>query len=106
VNDFYPELAFADIPDGEPVAVLTHNPDSAAKLTAWPASVILSGHTHGGKEIWQLKPNLKLSARRYHSGMYLIGNRKLYVNRGLGRLGRARLNARPEITVFKLKKQF
>jgi predicted MPP superfamily phosphohydrolase len=35
--------------------------------------------------------------------MYDVAGRKLYVNRGLGRLGRARLNARPEITVLTLR---
>jgi predicted MPP superfamily phosphohydrolase len=35
--------------------------------------------------------------------MYDVDGTKLYVNRGLGRLGRARLNARPEITVYTLR---
>ncbi len=106
VDDFRPDLAFADVPAGEPTVVLAHNPDTAGRLSAWPASVILSGHTHGGKDIWQIKPSLKVCSGRYHSGMYELNGSKLYVNRGLGRLGRVRLHARPEITIFKLKQKF
>jgi predicted MPP superfamily phosphohydrolase len=35
--------------------------------------------------------------------MYEVEGKKLYVNRGLGRVGRVRLKARPEITVFTLR---
>jgi predicted MPP superfamily phosphohydrolase len=41
--------------------------------------------------------------RRFHAGMFEVAGKKLYVNRGLGRLGRTLFNARPEITVMTLK---
>lgn len=43
--------------------------------------------------------------RRYATGEIPLGDgRTLYVNRGLGHLLRVRFNARPEITVFTLRR--
>ena len=41
--------------------------------------------------------------RRFHSGLYEFEGKKLYVNRGLGRVGRTRMKIRPEITVFTIR---
>jgi predicted MPP superfamily phosphohydrolase len=85
---------------------LTHNPDTVDlpgwdKFTGW----ILAGHTHGGqcKAPFLPPPLLPVKNRRYTSGEFeLSGNRKLYINRGVGHLLRVRINARPEVTLFRL----
>jgi hypothetical protein len=42
--------------------------------------------------------------RRYTAGEFdLSGNRRLYINRGVGHLLEARFNVRPEVTVFELR---
>ncbi len=103
VGDFQPEEAFADVPTNEVSIALIHNPRGAERLGDLTASVVMSGHTHGRKTTiaaWPMKPS---QARPFHAGMYEVEGRKLYVNRGLGRVGRARFNARPEITVYTLR---
>lgn len=100
-KDMDAEKAFRKIKDDKPVVALAHNPITAKYLTKHHYDLMLSGHTHG------LPLQLAFSGSKSivnkldkHSGMYELGSRKLYVNRGLGRLGRAMFNTRPEITVF------
>ena len=63
----------------------------------------MSGHTHGiGLQFSPLHRKQLIHRHDYHAGMYQIENKKLYVNRGLGRLGKAIYNTRPEITVLNL----
>lgn len=88
--------------------VLSHNPDSVDRsgwegYTGW----ILAGHTHGGqcKPPFLPPPLLPVQNRRYTSGEFaLSGNRRMYINRGVGHITRVRFNARPEVTLFKLKR--
>ena len=66
---------------------------------------MLAGHTHGGqcKPPFLRPPLLPVRNKRYSAGEIPLANgRRLYVNRGLGHLLRARINARPEITAFTL----
>jgi predicted MPP superfamily phosphohydrolase len=85
---------------------LCHNPDAAdhdlwERFQGW----ILSGHTHGGqcKPPFLSPPQLPVVNRRYTAGEFqLDGNRKMYINRGLGHLLPVRFNCRPEVTVFRL----
>ncbi len=103
-GDLNAEKAFADVAVDEAVVVLSHNPDSIAHLKGYDAGVVMSGHTHG--KGLQFSINRRFSGVNrltYPSGLYEVAGKKLYVNRGLGRLGRALFNARPEITVFKLR---
>ncbi len=103
VGDFHPAQAFAELPAKEEPVVLSHNPRGVDKLHDRPVGVVMSGHTHGAQASWSLTNGLSRKLRNFHAGMYEVAGRKLYVNRGLGRLGRARLNARPEITVLTLR---
>jgi predicted MPP superfamily phosphohydrolase len=42
--------------------------------------------------------------KRYTAGEFqLSGNRRLYINRGVGHLIQVRFNVRPEVTVFDLE---
>jgi len=102
VGDFRPHRAFADVPTDQATIALMHNPRGVEHLGDFAAHAVMSGHTHGRKaRFW---PNASGTAwrRRFHAGMYEVEGTKLYVNRGLGRVGRARLSIRPEITVFTL----
>jgi len=101
VDDFRPHKAFVDVPMDESAIALVHNPRGVEHLGEFHAAAVMSGHTHGRKTT--ISPlGKKNKDRPYHSGMYEVEGKKLYVNRGLGRVGRARFNARPEITVFTL----
>ena len=102
VGDFRPHRAFADVPTDQATIALMHNPRGVEHMGDFAAHAVMSGHTHGRKaRFW---PNASGTAwrRRFHAGMYEVEGTRLYVNRGLGRVGRARLSIRPEITVFTL----
>ena len=94
-------------PSDAPRLALCHNPD-AADRPIWDGyhGWILAGHTHGGqcKPPFLPPPILPVENRRYTSGEIAVrGERRLYINRGVGYLIRARFNARPEVTEFRLK---
>ena len=103
---FNPAPIMTTVRAGDPVIVLSHNPDTCdmpfwGDFDGW----ILAGHTHGGqcKPPFLPPPMLPVRNKRYVAGAYsLSGNRSLYINRGVGHLLQARFNARPEITVFSL----
>ena len=102
-GDFDPKKAFAEVPCNEAVIALVHNPDGIDHLHAFPADAVMSGHTHGTTVDLTFSLKKAFRNRRFHAGMFEVGSKKLYVNRGLGRLGRTLFNARPEITVMTLK---
>lgn len=103
VGDFRPHKAFADVPRGQATIALIHNPRGVEYLGGFSAHAVMSGHTHGRKARFWPAASGKNWRRRFHAGMYEVGGSKLYVNRGLGRVGRARFSIRPEITVFTLR---
>jgi predicted MPP superfamily phosphohydrolase len=102
-GDFHPHKAFANVPSDQVVIALVHNPRGIEHLGEFPADAVVSGHTHGRKTRPITSREWGNGHRRFHSGLYEVEGKKLYVNRGLGRVGRARLNTRPEITVFTLR---
>lgn len=86
---------------------LSHNPDSV-DLLGWDRfhGWILSGHTHGGqcKPPFLPPPLLPVRNRRYTAGEFALrGERRLYINRGVGTTLPVRFNVRPEITLFTLE---
>jgi predicted MPP superfamily phosphohydrolase len=108
-----PELAIPasirNVPN-EPVVLLCHAPDYADTLltleAGQAASLMLSGHTHGGQVRLPLVGALNLPSmgRKYVEGMFRLGSMQLYVNRGIGTVGVPfRLNCPPEITVLTLR---
>lgn len=105
---FEPAGAFGHAEAAAASIALCHNPDAVddASMRAhrgW----ILSGHTHGGqcKPPFLPPPLLPVRNRRYTAGAFdLGGGRRLYINRGLGYLRRVRVNVRPEITLFELRR--
>jgi len=101
-NDCEPELAFAGVGDGA-VIVLFHNPESIKHLKGFRFGAALCGHTHGSRLRYSHPTTGALISRHdYSAGLYDLGDKKLYVNRGLGRHGRGFFNTRPEITVYDL----
>jgi predicted MPP superfamily phosphohydrolase len=103
VGDFQPRKAFADVPTDQVTIALMHNPRGVEHLSKFTANAVVSGHTHGRKARFSAGRPWTNRDRRFHAGLYEVEGKKLYVNRGLGRVGRTRLNVRPEITVFTLR---
>jgi predicted MPP superfamily phosphohydrolase len=103
VGDFQPEKAFAEVPTDQVTIALIHNPRGVEHLGEFAANAVVSGHTHGRKSKFSVSLPWTNEDRRFHSGMYEFEGKKLYVNRGLGRVGRTRMKVRPEITVFNLR---
>ncbi|MHB0913448.1 MAG: metallophosphoesterase [Armatimonadota bacterium] len=98
--------AFTGIPPGAPCLVLAHNPETATKLSGYPVSLLLSGHTHGGMINLPLYGPLFTVTNlgpKYSSGMFKIGGVPTYICRGIGSGLPIRFRARPEIAVFTLK---
>jgi hypothetical protein len=103
VGDFKPDKAFAEVPTDQVTIALVHNPRGVEHLGEFAANAVVSGHTHGRKARFSVSLPWTNEERRFHSGLYEFEGKKLYVNRGLGRVGRTRMNIRPEITVFTLR---
>lgn len=103
---FNPSAALDRLVRGRAAIALSHNPDTA-DLPVWGdfQGWILSGHTHGGqcKPPFLPPPLIPVQNSRYTSGEFaLSGNRRLYINRGVGYLLRVRINVRPEVTIHEL----
>jgi uncharacterized protein len=101
------ERTLGGLDPGRAAIVLSHNPDTV-DLPGWERyhGWILSGHTHGGqcKPPFLPPPILPVRNKRYTAGEFaLTGDRKLYINRGVGHLRQVRFNVRPEVTVFALE---
>lgn len=91
----------------QPLVLLSHQPTVFDLDEARTASLILSGHTHGGQIAL---PVIGAPARfvtqhlKYTSGLFKRGDVQLYVSRGTGVIGLpVRLGARPEIAVLRLR---
>lgn len=103
------EKAFQDYNPAWPGIVLSHNPDTLPSLASCPGEWILSGHTHGEQihfpwPKWARRVSQKLARLDnpdYTRGLYSIGKKQVYVNRGLGCHKPFRFCSPPEICVIK-----
>ncbi len=96
------ERAFAGIPSGAVVVLLSHSPLLVRDAASRGARLMLSGHTHGG----QLWPFVYLSSIPYpfQAGRYDVGGLTLVVSRGTGTWGPPmRLFYRSEIVEVTLR---
>jgi predicted MPP superfamily phosphohydrolase len=87
-----------------PRLVLAHNPDTKDSLRAYPWSLMLSGHTHGGQVVWPfLGPRFApVRDKRYVRGLKAWGGRWIHVSPGVGNVYGVRLNCRPEVNLLLL----
>lgn len=95
--------------DNKPTILLSHQPGVLDLPKAQAASLILSGHTHGGQITL---PFVGAPARytamdlKYSSGLFRRGQTQLFVSRGTGVIGLpVRLGVRPEIAVLRLRRE-
>ncbi len=100
------EAALADVPTNAPVVLLSHEPDVADEyMRNGRVALQLSGHSHGGQVRLPGRGPLVLPplGRKYHTGLYKVGDGWLYTTRGIGMVKPAvRLNCPPEITQITL----
>ncbi|MEZ4708207.1 MAG: metallophosphoesterase [Caldilineaceae bacterium] len=105
------------IPQDAATVLMVHEPDFFNRVVQEqiPIHLQLSGHTHGGQiripklrasrrqtQTWA--PVLPSLGRQYSMGLYSVGQRYVYINRGLGFTGwPIRFNCRPEITLITLE---
>jgi predicted MPP superfamily phosphohydrolase len=92
--------------DDSAAILLVHEPDFADKSAATGKfDLQVSCHSHGGQIVipfWG-PPILPRTGRKYHTGLYKVGNMFQYTTRGVG-VDRMpiRFNCPPEITLFEL----
>lgn len=110
---FLPHLAFQNYEKDYPGIVLSHNPDTLSKLTIYPGNWVFCGHTHGEQIHLPFPSTLRNVSRkltrlediRYTRGLYHIGEKTIYVNRGIGCHKPLRFCSPPEILFVTLKKE-
>lgn len=104
------DAALADVPDGVPRIMLSHNPDCAEDRhflqSGYRIDLMLSGHTHGGQVCFpgNGQPVLpKIRKNKYARGLVFGPRCPVFICRGIGTAGvPLRLGADPEIAVFDL----
>ncbi|MCP4418826.1 MAG: metallophosphoesterase [Chloroflexi bacterium] len=96
------EAALVGWREDVPTLLLAHEPDFADEfLVNGRIQLQLSGHSHGGQvRVPGLGPIvLPRYAKKYHNGLYQVGQGQVYTNRGIGIVNPAvRFNCPPEIT--------
>ncbi len=101
--------ALRDRKVGNPVILLSHNPDVISDPLSEEAALIVSGHTHGGQiRLPWIGPLSSLPTRigrMFDEGIFpLSQGNTLVITRGIGELGpRARLFAPPEVMLLTTK---
>lgn len=108
-----PGQALGAVPQGAPRLVLMHNPESYRQIGADQAPLALAAHTHGGQirvlgatSSWLdiVRKGETVADGWAVDSIGAEGNR-LYVNRGIGfSTVPVRINCRPELTVFTLRR--
>ena len=97
--------ALAPVPAGEPVLLLTHNPDVFPEVPKRVA-LTLAGHTHGGQVALPILGRPIVPSRygqRYAHGLIVEGGRLLFVSPGIGTsLLPVRFAVPPEISMVTL----
>lgn len=111
--------AMQGVPANQATVLNVHEPDFFLTVVEddLPIALQVSGHTHGGqiqlpsskadefgRKFWTPKNVLPRYGRLYPPGLWQVGDKRLYTNRGLGFTGPpVRINCRPEITLFTLQ---
>ena len=100
------EYALSPIPTGDPIVLMTHNPDLFDHEIPSRVSLTLAGHTHGG-QVWLpfLGAPVVPSAygQRFVAGLVVEKGRSLFVTPGIGTsLIPIRFGVPPEISLLTL----
>jgi uncharacterized protein len=103
------EAGFSGLAAGERAIVLEHCPEDVARILAsGHASLVLTGHTHGGQvrlPLWGDRLTAALTGSSFVRGLYQVGDVPLYVSQGLGMsVLPVRFFCPPEVTVFTLSR--
>lgn len=100
--------AFYKLDSNTPTVLLSHQPIVLNAKEAQNASLILSGHTHGGQiKLPLIGPPARFATKdmQYAQGLFKRGKTQLYVSSGTGVIGLPiRLGVRPEIAVLRLRR--
>jgi predicted MPP superfamily phosphohydrolase len=100
--------ALAGRPAQLPAIVLAHDPHLFDECERHGATLVLSGHTHGGQlalPLWPRTLNAARVAYRYTAGLYRRSRAWLYVNRGAGTTGPPlRIGSPSEIALITLRR--
>jgi predicted MPP superfamily phosphohydrolase len=98
--------ALAGIPAGEPILLLSHDPDVFVYAPA-RVSLTLSGHLHGGQVDLPGLRRFVMPTRhgsRFKEGHVVESGRHLFVSRGVGETGvPIRIGAPPEVPILRLQ---
>jgi len=101
--------AFNGLQPGLPLILLSHQPNVLDLEESQAASLIISGHTHGGQvKLPYIGAPVKYATfdLKYANGLFRRAQTQLYVSRGTGVIGLpVRLGVRPEIAVLRLRRQ-
>jgi predicted MPP superfamily phosphohydrolase len=96
--------AIACVPPGEPIVLLSHNPDIIAHPQLNRVKAVLSGHTHGGQlqvPFWGPAHTQSAYLRREQvAGQFHQGQTQFYVSRGIGEGIPLRFRTRPQVTLI------
>lgn len=102
------EKTFHKRPDNTPSILLAHDPALFDDAVALGASLVLSGHTHGGQiavPYAAKRYSLSTLAHDYNLGFYRRGDSILYVHPGLGTTGPPiRIGVAPAVVLLTLRR--
>ena len=94
--------SLAQVRDGAPVVLLTHNPQVFPEIPA-RVSLVVAGHTHGG-QVWLLPGRPSRRGEEYLAGPILENGRQLFVTSGIGTsIAPFRFRVPPEISRLTLR---
>ena len=100
------EETIAQVPEGEPLIALTHNPDIFPQLPQ-RVPLLLAGHTHGGQVRFPFIGSVVESSRygeRYERGHVFENGHHLFVTTGIGTsIVPVRFGVPPEIVLLEIK---
>ena len=100
------EQTITQVPEGEPLIALTHNPDIFPQLPQ-RVPLLLAGHTHGGQVRLPLIGSVVESSRfgeRYERGHVFENGHHLFVTTGIGTsIVPVRFGVPPEIVLLEIK---
>lgn len=101
-----PAQAFQHYDANHPGIVLSHNPDTAYALQHYPGELLLCGHTHGAQINLPFIWKKFVGTENYHlkRGLKRVGEKNIYINRGLGAGGTPfRWFSPPELVLITLR---